>query len=81
MQFVDFDLHDDDESPAESGVYVFYDVSDRPVYVGESGNIRRRIADHDETFCFRSPIVETASHVRVEGQKLRRQLGDTMTSS
>lgn len=77
-QFIDFDPHDDDESPSEAGVYVFYDVSERPVYVGESGNIRRRIADHREKFWFRSPIVETASYVRVEDQRLRRQLEDTM---
>jgi transcriptional regulator with XRE-family HTH domain len=77
-QFIDFDPHDDDESPAEPGVYVFYDVSERPVYVGESGNIRRRIADHREKFWFRSPIVETASYVRVDDQRLRRQLEDTM---
>lgn len=30
-QFVDFDPHDETDYPPEPGVYVFYDVSDRPV--------------------------------------------------
>ncbi len=78
-QFVGFDPHDENDFPNEPGVYVFYDVSDRPIYVGESGNIKRRIrSDHIEKFWYRTPIVEKASYVRVEDQKLRRQLEDTL---
>jgi transcriptional regulator with XRE-family HTH domain len=76
---VDFDPHDENDYPSEPGVYVFYDVSDRPVYVGESGDIRRRIrTDHNEKFWYRTPIVYKASFVRVEDQTLRRQLESTL---
>jgi hypothetical protein len=58
---------------------VFYDVSDRPIYVGESGNIRSRIKnDHTEKFWYRTPIVDKASYVRVDDQTLRRQLESTL---
>jgi transcriptional regulator with XRE-family HTH domain len=78
-QFMDFDPHDENDFPSEPGVYVFYDISDRPIYVGESGDIRRRIrTDHFDKFWYRSPIVEKASFVRVEDQKLRRQLESTL---
>jgi transcriptional regulator with XRE-family HTH domain len=78
-QFVGFDPHDESDFPSEPGVYVFYDISDRPIYVGESGDIRKRIkSDHTEKFWYRTPIVEKASYVRVEEQKLRRQLENTL---
>jgi transcriptional regulator with XRE-family HTH domain len=77
-QFLDFDPHDESDFPAEPGVYVFYDVSDRPIYVGESGNIRTRIKGHVDRFWYRTPIVEKASYVRVEDQILRRQLENTL---
>ena len=74
----DFDPHTDDEFPREAGVYVLYDVSDRPVYVGKSDNIRRRLRDHVEKFWYRSPIVEKASYVPVEDATLRGQLEETL---
>ncbi len=78
-QFVDFDPHDETDLPSEPGVYVFYDISDRPVYVGESSDIRRRIrGDHLERFWYRRPIVEKASYVRVDDRTLRRQLENTL---
>jgi transcriptional regulator with XRE-family HTH domain len=78
-QFVDFDPHDESDFPSEPGVYVFYDISDRPVYVGQSGDIRRRIrGDHIEKFWYRRPIVEKASYVRVDDQTLRKQLENTL---
>lgn len=77
-QFVDFDPYVDEEIPDEAGVYVFYDVSERPVYVGQSLNIRSRVREHQDKFWFKSPIVETASYVRIGDEKLRRQLEDTM---
>jgi transcriptional regulator with XRE-family HTH domain len=49
-EFVDFDPHDADDRPTASGVYVLYDISERPIYVGEGGSIRKRIKDHEEKF-------------------------------
>ena len=78
-QFVDFDPADESDFPREPGVYVFYDISDRPIYVGESQDIRKRIkSDHIEKFWYRTPIVEKASFVKVEDQTLRRQLENTL---
>jgi transcriptional regulator with XRE-family HTH domain len=78
-RFEGFDPHDEAEWPSEPGVYVFYDISDRPIYVGESGDVKKRIkSDHQERFWYKRPIVESASYVRVADQKLRRQLEDTL---
>lgn len=42
--FLEFDPHDLQNLPDVAGIYVFYDISDRPIYVGQSGNIAERIA-------------------------------------
>jgi transcriptional regulator with XRE-family HTH domain len=78
-RFTDFDPHDEEEFPSEPGIYVFYDIADRPIYVGQSGDIRRRIrTDHVEKFWFKAPIVQTASYVRVEDKELRGQMERTL---
>lgn len=77
-RLTDFNPHDADDFPSEPGVYVFYDISDRPVYVGESGNIKARIRGHLEKFWYRSPIVETAAYVKVGDANLRKQLEETL---
>lgn len=74
----DFDPHSDDDFPREPGVYVLYDISDRPVYVGKSGNIRDRVRGHVDKFWYRSPIVEHAAYVRVDDSILRGQLEETL---
>jgi hypothetical protein len=30
-QFVDFDPHDEEKWPKEPGIYVFYDIAERPI--------------------------------------------------
>ena len=62
----DFDPHSDEERPTEPGIYVLYDISERPIYVGEGSNVKKRIRDHEEKFWFKRPIVETASWIKVE---------------
>lgn len=78
----DFNPHDRDDIPTDPGVYVFYDISNRPIYVGQAGNIRERIANahtgHIDKFWYRPPIVETASFVRVSDEALRRKLEQTL---
>jgi transcriptional regulator with XRE-family HTH domain len=72
---VDFDPYDEDSLPAVAGVYMFYDISDRPIYVGQSGNIRQRIRnDHVDKFWFKRPIVELGAYVEIKEQKLRGQI-------
>lgn len=78
----DFNPHDREDIPSEPGVYVFYDVSNRPIYVGQAANIRERVANahtgHVDKFWYRPPIVETASFVRVTDEALRRKLEQTL---
>jgi transcriptional regulator with XRE-family HTH domain len=74
----DFDPHSEDDFPREPGVYVLYDISDRPIYVGKSSNIRERIRTHVDKFWYRSPIVEKAAYVRVDDPVLRGQLEETL---
>ena len=38
----DFEPHDKNEWPDAPGIYLFYDVSQRLVYVGQSGSIKNR---------------------------------------
>jgi len=73
-QLVDFDPHEVASRPKDPGIYVFYDVSDRPIYVGESDAINRRIRSHEEKFWFKRPIVERASYIKVSDPELRRQI-------
>lgn len=70
-QLVGFDPHDFSELPACPGVYVLYDISERPIYVGEGGNIKTRIKDHEQKFWFKAPIVETGAYIKIEKPGLR----------
>lgn len=70
----DFDPHSPEDSPEGPGVYVIYDVSNRPIYVGESKDVKRRINEHRDKFWFRSPITHSASYVRISDKNLRRQV-------
>ena len=77
-RLTDFNPHDEDDFPAEPGVYVFYDISERPIYVGESSNIKARVRNHVDKFWYKSPIVETAAYVKVDAASLRKQLEETL---
>jgi transcriptional regulator with XRE-family HTH domain len=73
-ELVDFDPNDEEDRPDVPGVYVLYDISNRPIYVGMSDNIRTRLRDHSEKFWFKRPIVETGSFIEVRDARLRRQI-------
>ncbi|MDP3409683.1 helix-turn-helix domain-containing protein [Bosea sp. (in: a-proteobacteria)] len=74
----DFDPHEINSIPAESGVYVFYDISDRPVYVGRSKDMRRRIRQHQDRFWFKRPIVERGSLIRIGDAGLIKQIEEIL---
>jgi len=77
--FLSFDPFDEGSYPEEPGVYVFYDVADHVLYVGESGNIRARLrARYPELFWFRPQLVKSANYVRIESEALRKQIERTM---
>ncbi len=58
LTWVDFTPSDLETVPQLGGVYVFYDTTDRPVYVGQSkNNVRARVKDHQTRFWFKDPLV------------------------
>jgi transcriptional regulator with XRE-family HTH domain len=75
---IDFDPHDSSEWPQCQGVYVLYDVSERPIYVGKGDKISARLKDHVDKFWFRDPVVKYASYIEVKDKNLRHQLEQVM---
>ena len=72
--FRDFNPHDEQDWPEAAGVYVFYDISDRPVYVGKAERIRSRVKSHEQKFWFKNPIVETGAYAEIADETLRDQV-------
>lgn len=70
---VDFEPYNKADWPICRGVYVLYDVSQRPIYVGK-GKISTRLAAHQDKFWFKRPIVEYGSYIEVEDDALCDQL-------
>ncbi len=73
-EFQDFDPHNTADWPPEPGIYVFYDISERPVYVGMASDIADRIRGHEDRFWFKRPIVERASYIPIKDKRLRKQI-------
>lgn len=66
FEWTDFTPDDLETVPQASGVYVFYDITDRPVYVGKSSkNVRTRVKDHQTRFWFKHPLVVRGSFLAV----------------
>ena len=76
--FTDFDPHIPAELPSVPGVYVFYDISKRPIYIGQSQNIAKRIKNYKDIYWFRYPLVYSAAYVEVKEAKLRNQIETTL---
>ena len=54
-------------------VYVLYDELKRPVRIGETGDLKRRLAEyHRDTWWCRPPTVDSFAYVIVTNQKARR---------
>jgi hypothetical protein len=72
---VGFEPYDDDALPVVKGVYVFYDRTKRPVYVGRATKrtIGTRVREHAEKFWFKSPVVHAASYLEIEDEALCKQ--------
>jgi len=71
----DFDPYSKADWPQCSGVYVLYDIIQRPVYVGKATKISTRLGNHSNSaFWFRDPIVRYGSYIEVKDQKLCHQL-------
>jgi len=69
--WTDFTPSDLGTVPAEGGVYVFYDITDRPVYVGKSDkNVRNRVKDHQTRFWFKAPLVVRGAFLKIDDADL-----------
>jgi len=73
-EWFNFDPNSSAEWPHAAGIYVLYDISDRPIYVGQGQRISSRLRDHHEKFWFRAPIVQNAAYVGIESKQLREQI-------
>ncbi len=73
-EFFAFDPHDKNDWPEDPGIYVLYDISERPIYVGQGSNIRKRIQEHEEKFWFKTPIVDTAAYIKIDDGVLRKKI-------
>lgn len=69
-ELVSFDVYDKSTHPDQGGVYIFYDITGRPVYIGKSQNIKRRIRDHAEKKWFLAPFVQKGAYVLIEDELL-----------
>ncbi len=73
-EWFNFDPHSQADWPVEAGIYVLYDISDRPIYVGQGQNNSKRLGDHSDRFWFKQPIVQNAAYVEIQDKKLREQI-------
>lgn len=67
---IDFDPNSEKDWPTCPGVYVLYDISQRPLYVGKAGTISSRLKVHSDKFWFRSPLVTLGSYIEVQETQL-----------
>lgn len=71
LTWVDFTPSDLQTIPQLGGVYVFYDITDRPVYVGMSkSNVRLRVKDHQTRFWFKYPLVMRGAFLSIPDPEL-----------
>lgn len=77
---VGFESYDVDNLPDVNGVYVFYDRTKRPVYVGRATKrpISARVREHSEKFWFKSPVVHSASYLQIDDESLCKQTEQTL---
>ena len=60
-------------------IYVFYDQLKRPVRIGETEDLRRRMIEYDKNYWwFRSPTVESFAYVVVTDPEFRRKTEKVM---
>lgn len=73
-EFLDFNPNDSSEWPSEPGIYVLYDIANRPTYVGQGTNISIRIKDHQSQKWFIPPFVQSASYIKIDDKQQRQNI-------
>lgn len=59
-------------------IYVFYDSLSRPVRIGETEDLTRRMKEYQQYFWFKAPMVETFAYIIVRDSKFRSQAEKVM---
>ena len=78
-RLLDFDPWEKNSWPKVPGVYVLYDIAERPTYIGKSENkISQRIHDHHSRNWFARPFVQSGSYVKVTDKALCKRLEQTL---
>ena len=73
-ELIEFNPHDPKDYPTVGGIYVLYDISDRPLYIGQGRSIDKRLRNHYDKFWFKPPIVQSTSYVQVDEKPLRERV-------
>src|SRR5205823_5741464 len=76
-----FPIEQWESNVAESspGIYVFYDGLKRPVRLGQTDDIKRRLKEYArDAWWFRSPTVESFAYIIIKDEKLRKSIEATM---
>lgn len=77
-KLLDFLPFEEKDIPDGPGVYILYDVSNRPIYVGQGQKISARIKFHQDKFWFKEPIVVSGAYITVSDDSLRKQLEEIL---
>jgi len=76
--FLSFDPHNNEDTYEGSAVYIIYDITKRPVYIGEGGSLRKRMKDHNSghsrKWWWSKPIVEHGAYLQVGGRDERQKI-------
>jgi transcriptional regulator with XRE-family HTH domain len=59
-------------------IYVFYDALSRPVRIGETIDLKRRIREHEQAFWFKSPMAVTFAYIIIPDKTFREQAEKVM---
>jgi len=73
-EWFNFDPNSQSEWPTVAGIYVLYDISDRPIYVGQGQKISTRLREHQDKFWFRRPLVQNGAYVGISNKLLRERI-------
>lgn len=73
-ELIDFNPYEEKELPTTAGVYVLYDISQRPIYVGKASQIGVRLKDHRTRFWYKQPVVEFGAYIEIKNPLLRDQI-------
>ena len=73
-ELIDFNPYESKEIPNKPGVYVLYDISQRPIYVGKATKISGRLHDHSSRFWYKRPLGETGAYIEIKDALLRDQI-------